>query len=77
MSSADRDTLQMKYQSLVGSLYWLVHTTRHDLSTVVSILAQHQINPSPGHLEAAQYAAKYLANTKTLGIYFTKHERFT
>jgi hypothetical protein len=38
---------------------------------VVSLLAQHQSSPSPGHYDAALYVAKYLATTKTLGIYFT------
>ena len=66
MSSTDRDALRLAYQSLVGSLNWLAHTTRPDLSTVVSILAQHQNNPSPGHMEAARYATKYLAHTKIL-----------
>jgi len=63
MSSADRDHLRLKYQSLVGSLNWLAHTTRPDLSTVVSLLAQHQCTPSPGHYDAALYAARYLATT--------------
>jgi hypothetical protein len=75
MSSTQRDSLYLQYQSLVGSLYWLAHTTRPDLSTVVSILAQHQSNPSSGHLDAAKYVVKYLANTKTLGIYFTSWKR--
>jgi hypothetical protein len=44
---------------------------------VVSLLAQHQSNPSPGHLEAARYAVRYLASTKTLGIYFTSTKRST
>jgi hypothetical protein len=71
MSQTDRDTLRLNYQSLVGSLNWLAHTTRPDLSTVVSLLAQHQSNPSSGHLTAARYVVRYLANTKHLGIYFT------
>jgi hypothetical protein len=33
------DSLRLQYQSLVGSLNWLAHTTRPDLSTVVSLLA--------------------------------------
>jgi hypothetical protein len=74
MDSHDRDTLRLNYQSLVGSLNWLAHTTRPDLATVVSLLAQHQSNPSPGHLEAARYATRYLANTKNLGIYFTSRK---
>jgi len=75
MSSTQRDSLQLQYQSLVGSLNWLAHTTRPDLSTAISILAQHQSNPSSGHLDAAKYVVKYLANTKTSGIYFTSQKR--
>jgi len=75
MSSLDHDMLRLKYQSLVGSLNWLAHTTRPDLATVVSLLAQHQSDPSPGHYDAACYVVKYLATTKTLGIYFTSRKR--
>lgn len=77
MPSAARDKLRLQYQSLVGSLYWLVHTTRPDLSTVVSLLAQHQANPSYGHYESACYKVKYLANTKHLGIYFSSRRSST
>jgi hypothetical protein len=75
MSSSTRDALRLKYQSLVGSLNWLAHTTRPDLATVVSLLAQHQSNPSPGHYDAALYVMRYVATTKTLGIYFTSRKR--
>jgi len=71
MTSTARDELRLKYQSLIGSLNWLARTTRPDLSTVVSLLAQHQSNPSPGHYAAAIYVAHYLAHTKTLGISFS------
>jgi len=72
MSSAARDELRLRYQSLIGSLNWLSTTTCPDLSTVVMLLAQHQSDPSPAHYEAALYAAQYLVNTKTLGIYFSR-----
>jgi len=65
ISSTERDELRLRYQSLVGSLNWLAHTTRPDLSTVVSLLAQHQSDPSYGHYEAALHVTQYLANTKT------------
>jgi hypothetical protein len=71
MSSSDQDQLRLKYQSLVGSLNWLAHTTRPNLATVVLLLAQHQSLPSPGHYDATLYVAKYLSTTRTLGIYFT------
>jgi hypothetical protein len=63
MSTSDRDQLHLQYQSIVGSLNWLIHTAWLDLSTVVSWLAQHQSLQSPGHLDAALYVAKYLATT--------------
>jgi hypothetical protein len=71
MSTRERDALHLKYQSLVGSLNWIAHTTRPDISTIVSLLAQHQNHPSPEHYEAGIYVAKYLATTKHLGLYFT------
>jgi hypothetical protein len=75
MSSGARDALRLRYQSLIGSLNWLAHTTRPDLATVVSLLAQHQSNPSPGHYDAALYVSHYLAHTKSLGIEFSSHHR--
>jgi hypothetical protein len=74
MSASARDDLQLRYQSLVGSLNWLAHTTRPDISTVVSLLAQYQSEPSTGHLDAALYVVNYLASTKKLGIYFTSRQ---
>jgi hypothetical protein len=71
MSVSERDKLRLQYQSLVGSLNWLAHTTRPDISTVVSLLAQHQSNPSPGHYDAAMYVVQYLSTTKHLGIHFS------
>jgi len=55
MTASDQGKLRLRYQSLVGSLNWLAHTTHPDLSTVVSLLAQHQSTPLPGHLDAALY----------------------
>ncbi len=50
------------------SLNWSVHTIRPDLSTALSLLAQHQSSPSSGHLDVACYAARYLAKMEMLGI---------
>ena len=71
MSADARDSLCVKYQSSVGSLNWLSHTTQPDISTIASLLAQHQNTPSQGHFNATLYVAKYLATSCTLGIYFT------
>jgi len=75
LTTAARDELCLQCQSLVGSLNWLAHTTRPDVSTAVSLLAQHQSNPSSGHLDLARYVASYLAHTKTLGLFFTSRRR--
>jgi len=75
MSSSARDKLRLQYQSIIGSLNWIAHTTRPDLSTVVSLLAQHQSQPSQGHIDAAIYVVNYLAYTKNLGIYFSSANR--
>jgi hypothetical protein len=77
MSSGARDELRLCYQTLVGGLNWLAHTTCPDLSTAVSLLAQNQSEPSPEHYDSALYVTQYLTNTKTLGIYFTSCCRAT
>jgi hypothetical protein len=76
MSASARNELRLRYQSIVGSLNWLAHTTCLDISTVVLLLAQHQSDPSPSHLEAAHYVAQYLANTKNLGNLFYRSPSF-
>jgi len=77
LPTGEQDKLRLQYQSIVGSLNWLAHTTRPDISTAVSLLAQHQSQPSPGHLDAALYVVRYLASTKTLGIYYSSSKRST
>ena len=68
-SSSNHLTPQMRH--LVGSLLWLSQATRPDLSTIVSILAQYQSNPSKGHINAARYVLRYLKSTSTMGITFS------
>lgn len=75
LSDMETDKLRLQFQSLVGSLNWLGHTTRPDISMVVSLLAQHQSQPSQGHIDAALYVAKYLSHTKTLGVFFSSSRR--
>jgi hypothetical protein len=75
ISTSEQDKLRLKYQLIVGSLNWLAHTTWPDISTVVSLLAQHQNHPSQGHMDAAVYVIQYLSHTKQLGIYFSSAKR--
>jgi hypothetical protein len=76
LSSTERDKLRLQFQSIVCSLNWLARTTHPDISTVVSFLAQHQSNPSQGHLNAAYHVVNYLSHTKTLGIYYSSTNRY-
>lgn len=43
----------------------------------VSLLAQHQSNPSLGHMDAALHVIRYVAQTSNLGIYFSSCTRST
>ncbi len=51
------------YQSLIGSIGWLAHSTHADLSTVHSILSAYSNKPSTGHMKAALYALHYIHST--------------
>ena len=77
MSTSDRDNVRKQLQSLVGSLLWLSQGIRPDLATITSILAQHQGNPSPGHVGAAKHAIKYLKGTVNHGICFHSGQQIT
>ncbi len=57
------------YQSLIGSIGWLAHSTRPDLITTHSFLASYSNKPSAGHMKAALYALHYIhATTRHLSL---------
>ncbi len=62
---------QEAYQSLIGSIGWLAHMTRLDLTTVHSFLSSYSNKPSVGHMKAALYALHYIHSTHDYGISFT------
>ncbi len=59
------------YESLIGSIGWLAHSTCPDLITVHSFLASYSNKPSTGHMKAALYALHYIHSTHDYGISFT------
>jgi hypothetical protein len=63
--------LTIKMQSIVGCLNWLSVSTRPDIATITSILAQYCRNPSQGHIDSATRVLKYLKGTKDLKIQFS------
>lgn len=74
LTSFQQQKLLTQMRSMVRPLLWLSQATRPDLSTVVSLLAQHQISPSPQHIKVSKYVIHYVSGTKTLGIKFSSKE---
>ena len=77
MTDQERLRLASELRSMVGSLLWLSQGTRPDLSTIVSMLAQYQSNPSYGHIRAAKHVIKYVKGTASKGITFSSNHPST
>ena len=60
------------YKSAVGSLIWLVVSTRVDIAFAVSILSRFLSNPGPAHKAAVQRVLRYLAGSSDRSICYTK-----
>ena len=57
------------YQSIIGSLLYIMLGTRPDITYVVTKLAQFAANPSKEHMTKAQYICHYLNSTPTIFWY--------
>jgi hypothetical protein len=55
----------------LGMLNWLAISTRPDLTTIQSLLAQHTVSPTQQHLDASRYVGRYLKATADYGISFS------
>jgi hypothetical protein len=64
--------LLRQYQSIIGSLLYLMIGTHPDIAFVVTKLAQFSANPSQEHFEQAKYICRYLIGTKNYSLVF-KH----
>ncbi|KAJ2926174.1 hypothetical protein H1R20_g10929, partial [Candolleomyces eurysporus] len=62
--------LTRKYQSVIGSLLYLMLGTRPDIAYAVTKMAQHCANPTEEHLQKALYIMKYLAGTRKYSLVF-------
>jgi transposase InsO family protein len=56
--------LRSRYQTIIGSLLYLMLGTRPDIAFAVTKLAQFAANPSDDHLDKALYICRYLVGTK-------------
>ncbi len=59
------------YQSLNGSIGWLAHSMRPDLSTVHSFLSAYSNKPLTGHMKVALHALHYTHSMHDYWISFT------
>ena len=62
------------YRSLIGSLMYLMTSTRPDLAVPISKLAQFLALPSSTHWLAAKKVCRYLKGTADLGLSFKKDQ---
>ena len=66
-------TSQKEYQTLIGSLMYLMMGTRPDLAYTVSTLSKFSSNPTAEHFCAAKRVLRYLQSTSALSLAFTMH----
>ena len=55
---------QSRFQTIIGSLLYLMLGTRPDIAFAVTKLAQYASNPSEDHLSKALYICRYLVGTQ-------------
>ena len=55
--------LRKRYQTVIGSLLYLMLGTRPDISFAVTKMAQFAANPTEDHLSHALYICRYLVGT--------------
>src|SRR6202000_2686538 len=55
--------IRSRFQTIIGSLLYLMLGTRLDIAFAVTKLAQHAANPSKEHLKQALYICHYLVGT--------------
>ena len=58
------------YQSIIGSLLYIMIGTRPDITIAVTKLAQFSVNPSKEHMSKAQHVVRYLNSTKNYRMVF-------
>jgi len=59
-----------RYQSMIGSLMYLVTGTRPDLAYTISFLVQFSSCPTDEHIKAAKHVFRYVNGTRNLGLFY-------
>ncbi|XP_042027055.1 secreted RxLR effector protein 161-like [Salvia splendens] len=66
---------KVPYSNAIGSVMYLMISTRPDIAYVVSCLSRYMANPGPVHWEALKWLLRYLKNTSKYGLCFSKHDQ--
>jgi len=62
--------LRSRFQTVIGSLLYLMLGTRPDITFAVTHLSRHAANPSQDHLNKALYICHYLIGTSTYSLVY-------
>ena len=60
------------YSHAIGSVMYLMVSTRPDIAYAVSVLSRYMSNPGLTHWEAVKWLLRYLAHTTHYGLTFSK-----
>ena len=63
------------YRSAVGSLMYLMTSTRPDIASAIGIVSRFLQNPGKLHWEAVKRIFRYLQQTKSLGLKYVRGEK--
>ena len=63
-----------RYQSIIGSLLYLMIGTCPDIAFTVTHLLQFSTNPTEDHYRAAQHICRYLVGTCDYKLVYTQEE---
>ena len=61
---------KVPYQSAIGSLMYLMVSTRPDLAYAMSKVSRYMSNPGKEHWEAVKWMLRYLKGTQDIGLLF-------
>jgi len=64
-------TVQQQYQSVIGSLLFVMLGTQPDITFAISKMSQFIANPTKEHLQKALHIVKYLGSTPNLALHFS------
>ena len=62
--------LRQRFQTVIGSLLYIMLGTRPDIAFAVTTLARFAANPSQDHLDKALYICRYLGSTRNYALVF-------